>query len=299
MIFFSKKNLKKQAIPISLTLLIVLWFATVNIAVSTTESGQEVHTQEAYVLGIFPFIRPTKLQQVFSPIAVMLEEAIGRPIKLRSAASFEQFRNRLADERYDIVYLQPFDYVDIAEPRGYMPLAARNEDLTSITVVREDSTYESLHDLKGVAIVMPPPLAAVSQLFFLNMENMAIDSKSYFNIHEVVHHDDCLHLLNINNIEACITAIPPLRHYESRSGKGFRIIHQTDPIPHVLFAVHPRLSELEYARLREQILSLSFAEIGSPDVFKTANHEALFRPVNDTDYDVIRNLKSTGGVTAP
>jgi len=115
-----------------------------------------------YIMGVFPHLPPRQLEKVFSPMASDLGKAVNQRIILRTNTTFERFSQSLDTQVFDIAFVQPFDYVRIADKYGYRPLAARSEELAAMLVVKEDSPLNKLQDLRGMKIALPPAVAAVS-----------------------------------------------------------------------------------------------------------------------------------------
>ena len=92
------------------------------------------------LLGVFPHFPPRTLEKIYAPIAADMSKHLGTTVKLRTSTSFKKFSEKLRREEFDIVFLHPFDYVDVADKYGYIPLAARDEPLSTILVVPENST---------------------------------------------------------------------------------------------------------------------------------------------------------------
>ena len=78
---------------------------------------------DSYHLGIFPYMAPRQTIKYYGPIAVDFEHALNKPIKLESQRSFTDFTQALALHAYDIALIQPFDYPEVVEKQGYIPLA--------------------------------------------------------------------------------------------------------------------------------------------------------------------------------
>ena len=84
----------------------------------------------SYRLGIFPYMAPRQTVELFGPVAASMQDALKRPVRLESAATFADFTRELAAGRYDIALIQPFDYPDAVEKYGYLPLARLDAALT-------------------------------------------------------------------------------------------------------------------------------------------------------------------------
>ena len=134
--------------------------------------ASEDGTPGKLTLGVFPFLQTARLEQLFAPTASRLGEVLDVPVTIRSSSSMQQFRQRIEQQRYDLIFIQPFDYIRFAADAGYVPLASwtfqgtrdHPGKLNALFVVRGDSPIQSLSDLPGKVIVAPPQESAVAIL---------------------------------------------------------------------------------------------------------------------------------------
>jgi len=259
-------------------------------AASTPAAEQE------YTLGVFPFIPTTSIEGIFAPLAGEISRAIGRPVKLRTNSSFEKFMEELRNRTYDIAFIQPFDYVDIARPGGYLPLVARNDRLSSQIVVKQDSPVKSLKDLKGKRLGMPPKVSAVSFMNRVAVKKAGLNPDSDVRMIYLASHQACLQQLMIGNVDACGVSPPGVRLVEQQMKTSFRLIHETPEIPSPLFVVKKELpaSEREMIMKTLQASDLNGVKPELRAMF-LGDVKKPFRTTTEREYDVIRGyLKLLG-----
>ena len=244
--------------------------------------------EPAYTLGVFPHLPPRTLEKVFAPMAADLGQALGRKVLLRSSTTFERFAKNLGSETYDIAFLQPFDYVRMADRYGYLPLATRTEKLSAIVVVRENSPARKLADLKGKRIALPPRTAAVSRLFEDHLKHSGLDRNRDVSLSYHRSHISCMQKIMTGEADACGTAAPAKRYFEHKMKTVLKVIAQSREIPHTLFAVHPRVPEQDRDHLRQRILSWGQSDDGR--ALLARGRLKPFVPVRDADYDIVRSL---------
>lgn len=238
-----------------------------------------------YVFGVFPHLAVARLEKIYAPMAADFGRVLERQVYFRTKPSFEKFMAELRKQTYDIVFVQPFDYV-WAHEYGYLPLARRSEPLTAQIMVSEDSRYNDLKDLKGATLALPPAEAAVSHLTKMALMDAGIDPQQNVRLQYTKSHDSCLQRLLIGSVDACGTAAGPVRYFQTHMKVNFRILGKSQTIPHALIAVHARVPETERERLRATILSWA----DSPDGRKLLERGELkpFQAVADAEYDVVR-----------
>ena len=243
--------------------------------------------QAHYVLGVFPYLPPVRLERLYAPVARALGEAAGVRLTFRTRGSFERFREALAEGRFDLVFVQPFDYVRAAAPAGYRPLARWKGRLRALVVTRaEGAPVESIADLGGRRVAMPPPDAAVSIL-----GRALLAERGLAGAVEIAHlrnHFACIRQVLAHTAAACVTARSPLRVYRARFGGGLRVIARSRPIPSSLFAAHARVPGAIVRKWRAAMLSWHGGEAGRR-LLHNLGFDA-FVPASDAEYDAVRAI---------
>jgi len=251
-------------------------------------------TTSAYSFGVFPFLPAARLETVFAPVAGELGRALGREIRYRSAASYEKFAARLARQEFDIAHVQPFDYVRIAVSSGYLPVAARNAELTAVAVVPEESAVRELRDLAGSVVALPPEGAATAILGALALARSGLDPRRDVTVRHLLDQDSCIHLVVTGGAAACFTGSQAARLYQVRTGRRLRVIGRSPPIPHTLFVVHSRVPRADREIIRRTLLGLTLQGL-APELrdFLAGDGSRPFVPVQDADYDIVREYART------
>ncbi|KPJ96129.1 MAG: hypothetical protein AMJ53_01350 [Gammaproteobacteria bacterium SG8_11] len=268
-----------------------MWLLALTIAVCFPAIAHEqehpyVSDKEEYVLGVFPYLAPRQIENIYAPITAALTEALGRHVHLTSGLSYTKFMDNVKQELYDLVFVQPFDYVSIADAYGYVPLATRDEPLPAILVVREDGLLNTLSDLKGQVIALPPELAAVSRLVKDHLRQSAFDHSATLQYQKS--HFACMHQVMVGKAAACGTAPPALRFFQQKTDAKLKIISTTKAIPNSLFAAHPRVSPEDRQKILDTMTSWADSEQGRK-LLEKAKVKA-FVPIHDEAYDIVRKM---------
>ena len=242
-----------------------------------------------FTFGVFPHLPPRQLEKVYAPIAKEFSEILGREVLLRSNSSYQNFMENLDQGKFDIAFVQPFDYVRIADKLGYRPLATRVEPLATIFVVSKDSSLKSAKDLKGKTIALPPKVAAVSRLTMDYLKKLNLDPEKDVTITYHRSHVSCMQQVIIKAADTCGTALPAKRFFEHKMKVELDVIGETGSIPHALFTAHPGLSDEDYQKIKATILSWSKTEKGKA-MLKHGKLSA-YKDIRDEDYNVVRHMQ--------
>ncbi|WP_455210844.1 phosphate/phosphite/phosphonate ABC transporter substrate-binding protein [Kaarinaea lacus] len=266
--------------------LVLLTF--LSILAATPTQADVSQSEQELVLGVFPYLPPRELEKVYAPIAVLFSEALGKKVLFRSSSSYRKFMSKLDQQAFDIVMVQPFDYVHIADQFGYVPIAARDEALSTVVVVPRDSALANLESLKGKKVALPPSVAAVSLLLKAALKDKGLKVDDV----QISHHRShisCMQQVVIGAVDACGTAAPALRFFTDNMGVELKIIAETRKIPHTLFAAHPKITPAE----REKILQILQALAATEEGRRLLQRGKLkpFKPVTDAHYDEVRDFQ--------
>lgn len=247
----------------------------------------------AYSFGVFPALPASRLEAVFTPIGGELGRALNRQIQYRSAATFELFASRLARQEFDIAHIHPFDYVRIAAEKGYLPVARRNDLLSAVAVVRDDSPIKSIGELRGAIVAMPPESGAATYLGKVMLKQAGFDPGKDVTIRYAEDSHSCIHQMMINTAALCITGIQSARLYEAKTGAKLRTIARSPSIPQTLFVVHSRVPRKDRETIRRTLLTSTLQGL-APELREFISRDAQqpFIPTGDAEYDIVRQYWS-------
>lgn len=247
------------------------------------------------VFGVFPYLPTAQLEQIYAPVAADLSIATGREVQLRTRPSFDLFREELVQQHYDLVFIQPFAYAQVASANGYRSVARPSEALKAVFVVRSDSDIHDFKDLRNSTLATPPKGAAVSLLARQTLNEYGLVPGTDIRLTYQNNHAACLRAVLIRKAAACITAPAPLQIFTQRTGMVFRILAYSDPIPGSTFAVHQRLPPAMRAAIARRIVSWDQSAAGK--VLLESLKLASFVNSSDEDYlpvqEILRTINQT------
>lgn len=269
-----------QKIIITITLSMSIFSTSVASETNSTGSKSE------YLMGIFPYLSPRQLEKAYSPIAADFSNTIHKKVLFRTSSTYKKFMSNLDKQEYDIVFVQPFDYVEIADKYGFRPLVARNKPLPAILVVKPESSFSKVTDLRNKTISLPPPVAAMSYLIKDYLKKNGLNPDKDVTIVHHRSHASCMRSVILGKAQACGTAGPALRFFQSKMKVKLNVIAKTKGIPSTLFATHPRVTEEERKKLLNHISTWPDTEEGKK-LLKAVKVEK-FIPIENEAYDGVR-----------
>jgi phosphonate transport system substrate-binding protein len=268
-------------------LVVALWVATVLVwHVQAASADDQLAQPEAYRLGVFPYLPVLAVDRIYGPVAAQFAEDLGRPVHLKTKPTFSKFAEELRKESYDIILVHPFFYVEARDEHHYVPLARLEEPLTAMVMVRDDDPIETLADLKGKTIGLPPALAAVTEL----VRSALLDAGLLPGVNVALQHHrskpSCLQAVTVGRAAACGLPRFALAQIDPNNERKLRLLFETEPVSNFLFAAHSRVPESDQVDLRRSILAWPFTAKGRKILAGGAWNR--FVRARDQEYDDIR-----------
>lgn len=245
--------------------------------------------EKTYSLGVVPQQAAVKLAKKWVPVANYLTAIAGVKVVFKTAPDIPTFEKRLADKSYDIAYMNPYHYVNFHQKSGYEALArAKDKKIKGILVVRKDSPYQKIEDLKGKTLAFPSPFAfAASMLSRAALTRLKVDFKpKYVSSHDSVYENVARKILPAGGgvIRTFKTSNP------ESTGKLKVLWTSKGYTPHAI-ATLPSVSDAHRELILKALLSMEKDPKGL-EALKALNLKGLEKGV-DSDWDDVRELVKT------
>ena len=254
--------------------------------------------QQGLRLLLPPLSSPDQVYARFQPLAAHLQQTLGVPVEARVAGDLESLLRLAREDRPQVAYLCPLIYTRLADEGELLPLARlkRNGKSTFRTavVVRRNSPYEHLAELKGARFAYGNPVCAASRLVPEAMFDQAgVDPrKDFFEERTLGSNENALYTVAADLFDA--TAV------DEASAKPFvergllRVLRYSRPIPQYILAASPATG----ADLRQRVRA-ALTELRRPA--DSALLDAIgsdvdgFAATDNADYDIIRDMQRKHG----
>jgi ABC-type phosphate/phosphonate transport system substrate-binding protein len=243
-----------------------------------------------YRFGVFPYVPVLTIDRIFGPIAASFSKDLERPIYLKTKSNFEKFADAIAEQKYDIIFVHPFFYVDAADKYHYLPLARLDQQLTGVVMVGENHSWHDWHDLVGKTLGLPPELSAISKMVKATLVEAGLRPGVDVLLQHYRSKTSCLQAVAIGSADACAVPRFVLAQIESIADLRLHVMIETAPINHFVFAVHERVPPADRAKLLACILSWADTDAGRAVL--AAGAWGGFVPAYDHEYDEVRRYSA-------
>ena len=265
---------------IALTTLLLFSYSTVSSAAS-----------EGYRFGVFPYLSPVRMDQIYSPASQQLSKSLNQPVKFRTSSSFKKFLSKLKTGFFDFALIQPFWYPIAVDQHDYLPAVRMQEPFVSLIMVLDKNKYKSIDDLKGTTIATPPANVPVVHMARQTLiDNNIIPGKDiqFAHFNSV---DSCFQQVLIGKASACVA--PPFAPavFEKNMNVKLKTLLKSFSIPNMSLVIHSRVPIQDRKKLQQEFLSWPSSDEGRVILEKMQTRG--FIPLRDKDYDVVRKLKKS------
>ncbi|ADL54794.1 phosphate/phosphite/phosphonate ABC transporter substrate-binding protein [Gallionella capsiferriformans] len=267
-------------------------FCSLALLLSTIGLARAAPPIQTLSVGIVPQQSVSRLAEEWGPLLAEVSRRSGVTLVFRTAPGIPVFEERLVQGDYDLAYMNPYHYVIFHKSNGYQAFAKEQDrKIRGILVVKKDSRYHKLADLKGRTVVFPAPAAfAASILPQAEFSRRFIPVEAKF----VASHDSVYRAVAAGlheaggGIQRTFEACPP------EICDSLRILSETKAYTPHAFAAHPRVSAQTLARVQSAMISLGSDETGqrllAPLAFKgiSAAHDKEWNDIRALDIELLK-----------
>lgn len=214
--------------------------------------------EKPLILGVFPYVSGYSVVSKFTPLRDYLAAELKRPVQVYTAPDFRTFIERTQRGDYDIALTAPHMARLAILEANYAPLATYKATLQTLIVVKKDSPYTRLADLRGKSIAIPDKLALVTFMGtqLLHAENLR-ENHDYALVATLSHSSAALSV-QYGQHDAAIIGSNPFSQLTPEAQVDLRILARSASAPTQYYIAHRRLGSRQLTRL--QSLLVAFAQ---------------------------------------
>jgi phosphonate transport system substrate-binding protein len=135
---------------------------TVLLAISILGNSGTAHTQDVFVLGVAPHTSARVILEMYQPLRLYLEKALGMPVEVVTAPDFTQFVLRALHQDYDIAITTGHQARLLQTDAQYLPLLTYKAPFKSVAIVAVTNPIHKPAELNGKNILGLSPSSQVT-----------------------------------------------------------------------------------------------------------------------------------------
>lgn len=209
-------------------------------------------------------IDSAEVLEKYEPLGRLIEKASGHKVNIVLAREFKRLEKSMRSGAYDLVMARPSDYPGRGvRDYGYRPISTMKPDGQCYLVVRKDSPYKKVQDLKGkeARFLFPEKIAYMSKFCRAALRDSGIDLNkekvSYLREQEAV----------AWGIQHGVGDVGALASY-SKAGKdweknGGRLLYQSVPQPYFPLVASKNVTPEEITKIQAALQKMEQTEEGT------------------------------------
>ncbi len=236
--------------------LIIFGIVSLCVSLATPAMSKETSlSKKPLSWGIVPQQSAKQLAKLWSPILRYISQKSGISVRFKTAKDIPTFEQRVNAGDYDIAYMNPYHYTVFHQSTGYQAFAKQKDKrIQGIVVVRRDSNYQTVDELKGQTLVFPSPAAFAASVLpraYFRKQALSITPK-YVSSHDSVYRNVVKGLAPAGGgIQRTFNNISP----EIRD--QLRILWKTQRYTPHAFAAHPRVAPDVIQQIVQVLVSMN------------------------------------------
>jgi phosphonate transport system substrate-binding protein len=122
----------------------------------------QAQSPEIFRLGIAPHTSARVILEMYQPLRIQLEKALGQPVEVVTAPDFTEYARRMLHEDYDIAVTTGHQARLGQTDAQYLPLLTYSADFRAVALVPGNSTVKNAKDLRGKPVLGLSPTSLVT-----------------------------------------------------------------------------------------------------------------------------------------
>jgi phosphonate transport system substrate-binding protein len=242
------------------------------------------------VFVVHPYDTPSRLYARFRPLTLYLAGALGRPVHLVIATTYDEQIEMIATGRADYAYIGPTPYVR-ARARGKVEILAGEAEngqafYQSTLVARSDSPIRQVADLAGKRVAFGAEISMSSAVApKLILARAGIRRADLAEVAHLDRHERVALAVLHGDFDAGGLRLDIAKAYLPR---GLRILATSQPLPPHVIATSPGVSADEARRARQALLHPDAA--GQQAMAALGTHTG-FVAIEDAHFHAVRAME--------
>jgi phosphonate transport system substrate-binding protein len=113
----------------------------------------QVQAPAAFRIGVAPHTSARVIIEMYQPLRLQLEQALGMPVEVVTAPDFTEFARRMLHQDYDIAITTGHQAWLSQTDADYIPLLTYSADFRAVALVAGSSPYKQAKELKGKPVL--------------------------------------------------------------------------------------------------------------------------------------------------
>lgn len=248
--WFGGASLRKAAQAIALAASLLPWAAQAELqfAISEGSSGGGVAITDA------------QMAAKYKPLTDVMEKVLQDTVRVRYVRSFQALEEGMRGGQFDLVLARPSDYpARGVRDHGYQAVTTTRPDGHCLLLVRKDSPYRTLADVKGQHFILPEESAYMTKFCLAEMRDQGVQPQRIHYVREQA----AIPFSLVNGL-AVVGGVASYSGVARRlEAEGLRVLHQSRPQPYLPLVAGRQIRPEQVQALRSALTQLAQTEAGA------------------------------------
>jgi phosphonate transport system substrate-binding protein len=236
-------------------------------------------------MGLMPTNAALSLLNLYHPMALHVQNALGRPVEVFVSRTFRVYYDELVSEQFDFIVPAPHLGV-IALDHNYEPLFRYQPELRPIIVMAKNSGIRNGAQLKGRRVLTADRMTAVSVVAERWLEvDFGLQVGRDYQLVEASNHTSAIRAVALGDADAAITTPPALIQVPPEVRNAVDTMSSRLAVPQQFAMVHRRLGHDTVERIRAALSQ--FPETPDGRAFFAKGYGG-FIPLSKADVELAR-----------
>ena len=272
------------------------WLMSASLVCLLLVLVQPSMAKEPLVLGVHPYLSIVEIKKRFAPLAAYLSKAIGQPVKVRVASTYDEHIEAIGNNQLDIAFLGPAGYVRLTQQYGAkQPLAqmeiSGKSQLFGVIAVRRNSKLKKLSELKKMRFAYGDPDSTMSHVVPRYMLIRAGIPKGL--------PEQYKYLGSHRNVALAVLAgrydagAMKMEVYDELKSHGLQVLKVSPGLPDHVFVARANLPHKLASNLRQTMLRLHKDPSGESVLGSIHKNLTALNRFADADFHSLRRMMET------
>ena len=230
----------------SLILMLCLQMGTANAADTIFHLGVAPHTSARVIL------------EMYQPLRLYLEKALGQTVIVETAPDFTEFGRRALNQEYDIAITTGHQARLYQVDAAYLPLITYKADFKAVALVAKKSRYHKPADLQGSTVLglSPSSLVTLWGLHWLQKNNLNNVTVKYVSAADSVSHQ-----VLAGEASLAFTSLANYQKLPQEQQDALKILAESEPMAGRVYMLNKRQAS-QQAKIEQALFAFAETEEG-------------------------------------
>ncbi len=214
--------------------------ALLAVSASAGQAGENAAARPLEV-GVVPYISARALIASYEPMRVYLEQSLGRPVKIYTAAGFKPYFESAQRGDFDLVITAAHFARLLQKEQKFTPLVRYSAGGRGLIMTALNSPIKSLQDLRGKTIALPDQLSLASIVCMTHLRDNGLQAGTDFSLLEVPSFASAILAVQKGDAAAAVSAPGALMQMPRELRESVKPVVDTGEYINLIFLTHPRL----------------------------------------------------------